>query len=257
MLLLCHRPNKGKGKAAESPAADDSMVSANIDGSPSQATKQPAKRRAPGKAEAAVGKAEKAPAGKARTVGPKKAAQPKAGKSGDQAIDKDTAGEAEKQQGTNNAGSKGRRPGRKGKHAPADGQQKKAAAIPDGQKSKAAPASKGTSRVQQPATCSKQEHSKAEEDEQTAASDHVPSSPVGVAKAQLKHRGRKALTDNGAEQDDDAATAVDSPSRKVKGTVKAPVTARQKAASKGQKGVSGGQKQEAKVKQPSRQKQPR
>lgn len=223
------------------------MISADTNGRPSRATKQPARKRAATKAMPSAGKAKRAPSGKAQTAGARKAAQAKTGKNGDQAIIQETAEEAEEERETSKAGSKGSRPGRKGKQASADGQ-----------KPKAAPASKGAYRVQQHATRSKQEHSIAEEDEQSDASDHVPSSPVGVAKAQPKRRGRKALTDNGAEQDEDAAaTAVGSPSGKAKGSVKAAVKAGQKAASKGKKRGSGGQKKEVKAKQPSRQQQPR
>ena len=122
---------------------------------------------------------------------------------------------------------------------------------------------------QKPATAKPAGRSKkAHEEEQTAASDSLLSSPVSVTKTQPARRGRKALSDNAAEQEDDgddaeAATeaaieAAAHRSKKKKFTVaKGAGKAGPEAALKGKKGASQGQRKEAKAKQPSTRQQPR
>ena len=224
------------------------MVSSDSGGSPSKDVKQPAKRKAAGKAKTGAKKADKALAGKAQKVG---ARQPKAGRKGKQAADEGTTGRAEDEEDGSEYVSEGQKPGRKGKQVATDKQKQKAAAAP--KKPDAA----------KPATRSRHAHNKADEEEKSAASSEMPSSPVSVTKAQPVRRGRKALSNNAAKQDGvgdsdgDEEAATHSPQRKRSEPVKAARKAGRKAAPKEEKAGSKGQRKEAKTRQPSTRQQPR
>jgi len=145
--------------------------------------------------------------------------------------------------------TKAQKPRRKGKQAPseqADGQQRRAAPAP----------AKAQDRVQkqQRVIGSKQALSGSDNEQQTDNAAAV--SPVSKGKQQPAKRGRKAFSDNRAEQDDSEAAASEadttavaspaaaSPKRKKGAAVKKDQKAaptRQKALPRGQKIASKGQ----------------
>ena len=166
----------------------------------------------------------------------------KAGRKGKQAAGQESDRDEEETETL----TKAHKPGRKGKQmpsdAPADGQKHKATAAPVKR------ANKAQQQQQQPVKRSKQALSGDDSGQHTKGA--VSSLPASKGKAQPAKRGRKALTDNRAEQGKDdttsdaAATAVDEKQSVVspRGRKGGVATGHQKVTPKGKMPVSKGQK---------------
>lgn len=211
------------------------MASGDSAGSPGKVKRQPAKQKAAAKAKAGAKKAEQAPPEKAQKAGAGKA---KAGRKSKHAPTERTTGRAKGDEEGAEGVSRGQKGSRKGK------------------------AATSARHKQKPATAKPASWSdKADEEEQSAAFSGLLSSPLSATKARPAKRGRKALSDNAAEQHDDNGDDTEAAAHSPKGNkitaAKGAGKAGLKAASKGKKGASQGQQKEAKARQPSTRQQPR
>jgi len=248
-------PRASKASASQTSADANGTAAAPSSVSPNKATTKTAKQKAADGSKAASGKVAKQG----------KADKPVAGRKKKQSAVQESNGEAEDIE----AVIKPAKPGRKGKQLPpeqTDGQKRRAAAAP----------AKGPAKAQkqQLGKCTNQAASASDSKQPTDIA--APSSPVSKGHAKLARRGRKALSDNGAEQDDDGPTtsetaatavvkspAVASPKGKRNGVDKEDETAApkgRKAVPKGQKAEGKGQRKAppaAKPRQASKRQQPR